>query len=153
MIFSVHLGVPGIGAEALDRPVFDLARRKDQVHGWVPDTRCDAITFNTHYNFCFLKSDSRILVRNPDAYSEISAALAPDVYVPSMTVLPDMDSPGGDYARITLTDFVQCLLECGADRQCSGFSFVRRTGECWLKDRISEPVSMPGVEFGAMLYR
>ena len=33
LIGTVHLGVPGIGAQPLDRPELDLARRKGEVHG------------------------------------------------------------------------------------------------------------------------
>ena len=33
LVVAVHLGIAGIGAQPVDRPGLDLARREDEVHG------------------------------------------------------------------------------------------------------------------------
>jgi hypothetical protein len=35
LVRAVDLGIAGIGAQPVERPGLDLARREDQVHGWL----------------------------------------------------------------------------------------------------------------------
>jgi hypothetical protein len=112
------------------------------------DRVCRAYTFNTRYNVCFLKSDAIVLVENENAVGGFDADLTDDVVDSGLVVISDSDSPGSDYQRLRDTDFVGCTLACGVDLSCQAFAFVRRTGDCWLKDSIGPLQSMPGVEFG-----
>jgi hypothetical protein len=112
------------------------------------DRVCRAYTFNTRYSVCFLKSDAIVLVENENAVGGFDADLTDDVVDSGLVVISDSDSPGGDYQRLRDTDFVGCTLACGVDLRCQAFAFVRRTGDCWLKDSVGPLQSMPGVEFG-----
>lgn len=112
------------------------------------DLSCRAYTFNTRYDVCFLKSDAIVIVENGNAVGGFDADLADDVVDSGLVVTSDMDSPGGDFQRITDSDFVGCALACGVDLRCQAFAFVRRTGDCWLKDSVGPLQSIPGVEFG-----
>jgi serine protease Do len=60
------------------------------------DRQCQAFTFNKHYNFCFLKRDIAILIRNNDAMSGYSSVKSTQVLYSNFTVIRDMDFPGGD---------------------------------------------------------
>ncbi|MCC5966247.1 MAG: trypsin-like peptidase domain-containing protein [Natronohydrobacter sp.] len=112
------------------------------------DSACQAFTFNTRHNACFLKTDARILVTNADAISGLMPQLARTVLDSSFRITSDVDAPGGDYLRIRESSYTDCLLACGSDPQCEGFAYVRARRDCWLKDRIGRVVAMPGVEFG-----
>ncbi len=112
------------------------------------DSACQAFTFNTLHDACFLKSDARILVTNPVAISGLMPQLAHIALDSSFRIRSDVDAPGGDYLRIRDSSYTDCLLACGSDLQCEGFAYVRERRDCWLKDRIGRVVSMPGVEFG-----
>lgn len=112
------------------------------------DRSCRAYTYNTRYEVCFLKDDAVVLVENDNAVGGFDVDLSDDVLDSGLVVTADVDSPGGDYRRIRNSDYLECVLECGIDRQCEGFAFVRSSGDCWLKDRIGRIESMSGVEFG-----
>lgn len=114
----------------------------------IGDNRCSATTYNLKYNICFLKRDAAILVRNQDAVANYDAALATNIIITDFTVYADRDTPGGDYSRIRNVDFVQCTLECMKDNMCRAFAYVRRTKDCWLKDRIGQVKKIDGVEYG-----
>ena len=112
------------------------------------DPRCRAFTFNRRHAVCFLKEDAALLVQNPDAIGGHARALSETVIDTGFKVLADTDSPGGDYARSRDSDFIACFLDCATETRCLGFAYVRRTRDCWLKDRIGTRRSMPGVELG-----
>lgn len=109
---------------------------------------CVAVTLNTRHDHCFLKSDAVIGLRNEDARSAVLPSVVPRLALSDFTVIADVDSPGGDYARIRQTDYTSCLLECGLDDRCRAFAFVREKRECWLKDQLGPLQEMPGIEFG-----
>lgn len=112
------------------------------------DRRCRAFTYNTRHSACFLKDDGALLVNNADAVSGHARSLAAGLLDTGFTVTADVDSPGGDYLRIRQSSFIGCLAECGIDRRCRAFAYVRQTRDCWLKDRVGRVQRMPGVEFG-----
>lgn len=109
---------------------------------------CQAVTFNTRYNVCFLKQKAPVLVRNSDAASAYDTSLAADLLITDFSVYADTDAPGGDYARLREADFVGCTVACLMEDQCRAFAYVRKTKDCWLKDRIGAVRDMKGVEFG-----
>ncbi|GAB4356962.1 MAG: hypothetical protein Kow0026_17000 [Oricola sp.] len=114
----------------------------------VSQSACHAITYNTRYNVCFLKTNALVLVRNGDAAAAYEPYLATELLITDFTVYANTDAPGGDYSRIRDADFVGCTVKCMTDSRCRAFSYVRRTGDCWLKDRIGGIRELRGVEFG-----
>lgn len=112
------------------------------------DRRCAAFTYNTRYAHCFLKDDSALTVLNEDATSGIRPWRLNDLIQTRFRVFANRDSVGGDYLRIRQSDFIPCFLECASDDRCRGFAYVRRTRDCWLKDRVGYLQRMDGVEFG-----
>lgn len=112
------------------------------------DQRCQAYTFNSRHNVCFLKDNATLLVTNSDAISGYSSQLAASLSDTGFTVIADADSPGGDYRRIRRSNFLSCLAECGLDARCRAFAFVRESGDCWMKNIVGSVGQMQGVEFG-----
>lgn len=112
------------------------------------DAQCMAYTYNQHYNFCFLKRDVVALIRNSDAASGYSSMKSSQVIFSNFTVYRDMDFPGGDYQRLSRSDYLTCLLTCMKDNVCRGFAYVRRKNECWLKSTLGNQMVVPGVELG-----
>lgn len=112
------------------------------------DGRCKALTYNTKYRFCFLKSDVVALIRNSDAMAGYTSTKSAEVIVSDFTSYSDIDLPGGDYKRIRQTDYIQCFLSCIEDNSCRAFSYGRRKHECWLKNQLGKPRPIKGVELG-----
>lgn len=110
--------------------------------------RCVAFTYNLRYDHCFLKDNAMIAVDNQDAVSGVRHYRLGEVVQIGFRVRANTDSVGGDYARIRGSDFIPCFLECAQDNRCRGFAYVRRTRDCWLKDRVGTLQAMDGVEFG-----
>lgn len=112
------------------------------------DNSCQAITYNQRYDVCFLKEKALVLVRNSDAAAAYDTSLAADLLITDFSVFANKDAPGGDYMRLRDADFVGCTVACLSDAQCRAFAYVRKTQDCWLKDRIGTARDMTGVEFG-----
>jgi len=110
--------------------------------------RCRAFTFNTRHDICFLKDDAMISIRNEDAVGGVDRSLLDDVLVSGFRVQSDVDSVGGDFARLRDSDFIGCFIECAANTRCNAFAYVSDRRECWLKDRVGVISPQPGVEFG-----
>jgi hypothetical protein len=109
---------------------------------------CQAVTYNQRYEVCFLKTTALILVRNSDAASAYDTSLAADLVITDFSIYANKDAPGGDYMRLREADFVGCTVACMSDTQCRAFAYVRKTQDCWLKDRVGRARDMKGVEFG-----
>lgn len=112
------------------------------------DGACQAVTYNQRYNVCFLKSNALVLVRNSDAAAAYDTSLAADMLITDFSVYANTDAPGGDYNRIRNADFVSCTIRCLTDGRCRAFSYVRKTKDCWMKDRVGNVRELKGVEFG-----
>lgn len=112
------------------------------------ERRCRAFTYNSRHQVCFLKDGASLLARNDDAVGGYVQALSDTVLNTGFRIQADRDTPGGDYARIRDSDFLPCFLECAVATQCRAFAYVKRTRDCWLKDRIGSLRSVPGVELG-----
>lgn len=112
------------------------------------DARCEAITYNSRYNFCFLKRDVFALIRNSDATSAYLSSKASSIIRSNFTVYADTDTPGGDYMRLQKTDYMSCFSQCLQDGACRAFAYVRRKHECWLKNTLGQSRAIKGVELG-----
>jgi serine protease Do len=112
------------------------------------DSQCKAFTYNRHYNFCFLKRDVVALIRNGDATSAYSSTKSSQVLFSNFTVFRDMDFPGGDYLKLSHSDYLTCFLACVKDDICRAFAYVRRKNECWLKSSLGQQKAIAGIELG-----
>jgi hypothetical protein len=142
-----------IDADGYDAVGFDYSTLKSIAYDGCKaacesDSQCMAITYNKHYNVCFLKRDVAALIRNSEASTAYSSAKSSQVVFSSFTVYRDMDYPGGDYLRLRRSDYSQCLTACIKDNVCKAFSYVRRKNECWLKSTLGASRHVSGVELG-----
>lgn len=112
------------------------------------DLSCKATTYNKKANFCFLKSDAKILVRNVDAVASIQSNIAESVVFSTFVVRSGRDMAGGDYSRLRNTNFISCYAACEVDYQCRAFAYVRKKNECWLKNQIGRVSIRNGVDLG-----
>ncbi|MCS6760530.1 MAG: PAN/Apple domain-containing protein [Candidatus Devosia euplotis] len=51
----------------------------------------------------------------------------------SITLLPDTDLPGFDYAIVKNTDLDACSAACAGDDICQAFTFNQKSNWCFLK--------------------
>ncbi len=109
---------------------------------------CKAFTYNRRHGVCFLKDDVAISISNDDALGGIEAGLVNSVIMSGFMVQSNVDSVGGDYARVAGSSFLGCFLECASDARCRAFAYVTEKEDCWLKDRVGQISRQPGVEFG-----
>lgn len=112
------------------------------------DRQCQALTYNKRHSVCFLKTDVKILLKNRDAVAAYPNWKSEEVFVTDFTVEANMDAPGGDYRRLRQSQFVHCFFECATDNRCRAFSYVRRTNDCWLKNKVLPLRKKHGVELG-----
>jgi serine protease Do len=114
----------------------------------VSDPACMGMTYNSRYRACFLKSGIVALIRNDDAVSAYAASVAKGIIQSDFTVIEDMDMPGDDYRRISRVAYLDCFVECVADKRCRAFAFVKRSRDCWLKKATVARKAAPGVVLG-----
>ena len=112
------------------------------------EASCRATTYNKKERFCFLKNDAKLLVANADASAYVADELSDDVFISTFVITSGRDAAGGDYRRLRNGSFIGCYLECETDSLCRAFAFVRRTNECWLKNRVGRVTAKDGVELG-----
>jgi len=58
------------------------------------------------------------------------------------------DYNGGDITSIVTESMQECCASCFVNDQCSGFSFVKHGGICWLKHSIKGELKRAGVTSG-----
>ena len=61
----------------------------------------------------------------------------------SFEVREGFDQLGGDFARVAAADAGLCQARCAANPRCRAFTYDRRDGLCYLKDRsnVMRPAS------------
>jgi hypothetical protein len=112
------------------------------------EPRCNAYTFNKQYSVCFLKSDARIGLRHPSAFSGYSKSIEARIYLSNLEIWDDTDLEGGDYRSFRGT-FGECFVTCSEDDACRAFSWVSRNNSCWLKSGNAVRKRRYGVASGA----
>lgn len=112
------------------------------------DASCRAITYNKKEHFCFLKSDAKLIVRNNDAFANVSEDLSSSVLISTFSIYSSRDMAGGDYKRIRNSSFVGCYLACESDAVCRAFAYVRNQQACWLKNGVGRVSRKAGVDLG-----
>ncbi|WP_342588299.1 trypsin-like peptidase domain-containing protein [Phyllobacterium endophyticum] len=137
----------------LDVIGFDYATLKNVTFGQcksacADDLSCKAVTYNRDANYCFLKNDAALLIRNKDAIASYSTEKAGDVLKTSISIHASRDSAGGDYRRLQGSTFVGCFVACIRDDVCRAFSYVRKSNDCWLKSQVGVVTKRAGVELG-----
>lgn len=106
----------------------------------IADRRCQAFTFNTRHNVCFLKADGQRVFRNPNAQAGYMSAIQSKLRRSSMTIMERTDFPGNDYRELKDVGFGECSDTCESDQRCRAFTYLARKKSCWLKTAISKPV-------------
>lgn len=138
-------GYDAIGFDYATRKGVSFAGCKAACEG---DSQCKAVTYNTRYDFCFLKQDVVALIRNGDAIAAYVPSKAADLVVSDFTSYSNADIPGGDYRHLTSSTYIQCFVACVGDPVCRAFAYVRRHNECWLKDQLGAAHAKKGVDLG-----
>lgn len=126
--------------------------------------QCRAFTYNTDDRVvrgpnCFLKARRGTADGNAVALSgellrpadPAPAALSLGIIDPKGGIAENIDLPGGDLSRRPhpAASPQECRLACVDTQECVAFTFVKRKGECWLKDRIGPTRVMEGMVSGA----
>ena len=68
-----------------------------------------------------------------------------------LTLVRDVDFPGGDLQSIFDTNLNACEAACLANAQCQAFTFNNRSKSCFPKSAASEPVTYEGAYSGRVL--
>lgn len=102
-------------------------------------SQCNAYTYNVARKACFLKSGGRMVLNNSLSVTGFRAQLEGSLVKSPFTIMERTDFPGGDYRRLNLTDFSDCLRACEVESACKAFTFVKKKGVCWLKNSVSTP--------------
>lgn len=103
------------------------------------NSSCEAYTYNLARKACFLKSGGRTVLSNALSVTGYKAELESSLIKSPFTIMERTDIPGGDYRKLSLTDFSDCLRACESDRSCEAFTFVKKMSVCWLKNSVSTP--------------
>lgn len=112
------------------------------------DRACVAVTYNKEVRFCFLKNNALIIIKNRDAIANFHRSKATDIVHAPMTVYAARDMQGGDYREIKNSNFVSCTVECMRDKACLAFSYIRKNGTCWMKNRTGTISRATGIDLG-----
>jgi len=86
-----------------------------------------------------------------DATFSVGRQLINQAPPPAVAVEPDTDRPGNDFLSRETSTLDMCAELCQGDSQCLAFTFYQ--GRCWLKNRVSNPVRLPGARSGVMQSR
>lgn len=129
------------------------------------DDQCQAWTFNTASNMCYLKHDLPPKRPQADAVSGIKLSLVQEdlaraagpVLAPPAPPAGDLfaetdrttaenryDRPGSDYRNFTVPtgNFrLGCQRECETDGRCAVWTFIRSTNTCYLKNGLTAKVA------------
>lgn len=68
----------------------------------------------------------------------------------NITLLPDTDLPGFDYAIVKDTDLDACSAACAGDNICQAFTFNQKSNWCFLKGDAGEPTQFKGAVSGKL---
>ena len=69
---------------------------------------------------------------------------------PKVTLLPDTDLPGFDYAVVKDTDLDACTAACTDDQICLAFTFNQKSNWCFLKGEAGEPTAFKSAVSGTL---
>lgn len=138
-----YVDLYGFDYARLDNMSLDACERRCEA-----EPRCQAFTFNKQHSVCFLKSDARIGLRHPSAFSGYSRTIESRIYLSNLAVLNDTDLEGGDYYSFRGT-FGECFIACSEEQACQAFSWVSRNNSCWLKSGYTVRKRKYGVASGA----
>ncbi len=65
-----------------------------------------------------------------------------------LSILENMDIPGGDYGSIKDASLQSCRDECLKDDRCKAYTFNHRAKVCFLKERVSKRKPFKGATSG-----
>jgi len=105
------------------------------------DRRCEAYTFNTRTETCYLKDEVGNLQANPDTITgqKGGAGHGPGNRPGELSEEWGQDYRGGDYDSFPVRSLASCQAECRNEGRCRAYSFNTRTKLCYLKDRVGSP--------------
>ena len=150
---------PGVAGEGslvfvprADSPGDDYSSVADSsFHAWA--RRCDvqpqskAFTFN-HFDYtCFLKRAVRTSTTfHAFAITGVKLSLSDPGTGTGNTAthivtIPQVDSPGNDYATFTLFTTADCQRSCEADKACNAFTYNQARSACFLKRAANQWLS------------
>jgi len=134
-VFVPRADSPGNDLLRLNNSSFeDCARRCEA------ENDCNTFTYNQRHGACFLKrSANRELAFYAFAITGLKLSPSGLVTAPQsdtgshFVIIPQTDSPGNDYFRITLFTLEDCQRNCAADKECHAFSYNQARSVCHFK--------------------
>ncbi len=109
---------------------------------------CKAFTYNSKSRTCFLKSHADFAVHYEPASSGVIPTLVSGIRQSGIQVLQRIDIVGNDYRNNQGGTLEDCLRSCDSDTSCTGFSYVPKKKQCWMKNAVGETVAKQGVVSG-----
>ena len=139
LVFVPRADSPGDDYSSVADSSFDeCARRCDE------QPQCKAFTFNQFDYTCFLKravSTSTTFHAFAITGVKLSSFDPRGETAANIVTIPQVDSPGNDYATFTLFTTADCQRSCEADKACNAFTYNQVRSVCFLKRAANQWLS------------
>ncbi|HZF08100.1 MAG TPA: PAN/Apple domain-containing protein [Thermoanaerobaculia bacterium] len=112
------------------------------------DRRCQAYTFLTRSNTCYLKSHAGFPQRQNGAVTGAKGGETFNPWSAGLTEETGFDRRGDDYTQFRARTLGACKASCRRDSRCRAFSYIVSSGDCFLKSRINSREPNPGAVTG-----
>ena len=145
LVRYVNRDVDGADYRVLGNSRLDDCERQCQ-----SDSQCQAFTFNTWENVCFLKSSANVLRVEPRGISGVRAIadVRSAVRPPLIERIPSKQFPGSPYRLTFQKNFDSCSWQCTADEQCLGFNYRKPDSSCGLFATLAKSVPAYATDAG-----
>lgn len=135
----------GTDRRGRDYTDFRAAELRECQSACLNDRRCQAYSFQRRESRCWLKDAAPSATASRDHVSGVkeSTGGGNGGQNGSFEVREGFDQLGGDFARVAAADAGLCQARCAANPRCRAFTYDRRDGLCYLKDRgnVMRPAS------------
>jgi hypothetical protein len=117
---------------------FDVPGLEDCKRACIEDRRCQAFTFLSRGNTCYLKSRAGYPQRQNGAVTGAKGGGGGfNPWSGGLTEEAGYDRRGDDYSRFRARTLGACKAACHRDSRCRAFSYIVSSEDCYLKKRIN----------------
>lgn len=126
----------GVNRRGSDYSSFDARDVQECKWACDRDSRCEAYAFNNLKSICYLKNRVPPAERDSGVTSGVKRGSGGGSGSGRFTEEWDVAYRGDDYSKFLSRDQDACQRECRRDNRCVAYTFNRRSGMCFLKDRV-----------------
>jgi len=138
----------GYDRSGSDYRSFDVPDMGECKRACAADRRCQAYTFLTHSNTCYLKSRAGFPQRQNGAVTGAKGGESFNPWIAGLTEETGFDRKGDDYSHFQARTLGACKAACRRDSRCRAFSYVLSSADCFLKSRINSREPNPDAVTG-----